>query len=294
MAEITRERTGQIVRTVLSVLIDHPDGLRASVVIEEARRRLPPTPFELTQYPGTDIQRYDKILRFSTIAPVKAGWIVKNKGTWFITGEGLTAFTTFQDPTALVREASRLYGIWRKQREPEVEEDAEVGGTSSAGATLDQAEESAWAEIAEFLQNIPPYEFQALVAGLLRAMGYFVSWVAPPGKDGGLDVVAYTDPLGAKGPRIKTQVKRHRGQKVDVNDLRSFMAVLSSQDVGIFVSTSGFTSDAEREARHQENRQITLINLERLFDLWVENYDDLTEEDRQRLPLRPVYFLSPT
>ena len=141
---------------------------------------------------------------------------------------------------------------------------------------------------------MPPYEFQDLVAALLTAMDYHVSWVAPPGKDRGLDIVAYTDPLGAEGPRIKIQVRRRNDSKTTSDDLRSFLAVLSSQDVGIFVSTSGFTSDAIVEARHQEIRRITLIDLETFFDLWVQHYENLTEQDRQRLPLRPVYFLSPS
>lgn len=293
MAEITRERTGQMVRTVFAILVDSPEGKRASAVIEEAKKRLPPTDFELSLYPKSGLQRYDKILRFSTIAPVKAGWLVKSKGTWIITEEGKAAYEKFFDAKDLVKEAGRLYRLWKISSEPEPEDDEEAGTSASAGATLEEAEESAWAEISEYLHNVPPYEFQALVAALLEAMGYFVAWMSPPGKDGGLDIVAYTDPLGAKGPRIKTQVKRLKDQKVDVNGLRSFMAVLSSQDVGIFVSTSGFTSDAEREARHQENRQITLIDLARLFDLWVEHYSQLGEADRQRLPLRPVYFLAP-
>lgn len=292
MAEITKERIGQLMGVILAILIDHPDGLKAAEVIEESRQRLPPTDFESSLYPNTQQERYGKMLRFSTIAPVKAGWIVKNKGTWFVTDEGKAAYRTFYDPRELVKEAERLYKLWKNAQEPEPTAVDEPGSASSAGATLDEAEESAWAEIAEYLQNVPPYDFQGLVAALLRAMGYFVSWVSPPGKDGGIDIVAYTDPLGAKGPRIKVQVKRLSEQKVDVNGLRSFMAVLSPQDIGIFVVTSGFTSDAEKEARHQENRQITLINLERLFDLWVENYDKLDEEDRQRLPLRPVYFLA--
>ena len=292
MAEITTERVGQIMGTVLAILIDNPEGIRASDVIDKARQKLPPTDFENTPYPNTSQERYGKILRFSTIAPVKAGWMLKVKGTWFVTEEGKAAYERFADPVALKREADRLYKVWKNTQELEPEEGLEPGSTVSARATLDEAEESAWAEIAEFLQNVPPYDFQALVAALLRAMGYFVSWVSPPGKDGGLDIVAYTDPLGAKGPRIKVQVKRLSGQKIDVSGLRSFMAVLSPQDVGIFVVTSGFTSEAEREARHQENRHITLINLERLFDLWVENYENLGEEDRQRLPLRPVYFLA--
>ena len=139
---------------------------------------------------------------------------------------------------------------------------------------------------------MPPYEFQELVAALLRAMGYHVGWVAPPGPDQGTDIIATTDPLGATGPRIKVQVKRHQS-KVAVDGIRSFMAVLGPSDIGLFVCTGGFTADAQREARTQETRRITLIDLQQLVELWVEHYAKLEEEERQRLPLRRVYFLAP-
>jgi restriction system protein len=124
-------------------------------------------------------------------------------------------------------------------------------------------------------------------------MGYHVAWVAPPGPDQGVDIVAFTDPLGAEGPRIKVQVKRQTSSKTSVDGLRSFMAVLSHNDVGIFVASAGFTSEAIREARMQDNRRITLIDLERLFDLWVEHYPAMPEDVSQRLPLRTVHFLDP-
>ncbi|MEZ0258905.1 MAG: restriction endonuclease [Chthoniobacter sp.] len=69
--------------------------------------------------------------------------------------------------------------------------------------------------------------------------------------------------------------------------MRAFLAVLGNDDVGLFVSTGGFTRDAEQEARTQENRKITLVDLDRLFDLWVEHYQKLSDTARQRLPLRP-------
>ena len=34
-------------------------------------------------------------------------------------------------------------------------------------------------------------------------MGNYIQSVAPRGKDGGIDIVAYVDPLGAQTPRIK-------------------------------------------------------------------------------------------
>jgi restriction system protein len=123
-------------------------------------------------------------------------------------------------------------------------------------------------------------------------MGYHVSWIAPPGKDGGIDIVAWSDPLGITPPRIKVQVKR-MGRKVSVDGLRSFMATLGDDDAGLFVCTGGFTKDAEEEARTQEKRKITPVNLETLFDLWVEYYKRLDDSARRRLPLRPIQFLDP-
>jgi len=136
-----------------------------------------------------------------------------------------------------------------------------------------------------------PYDLQNLVAALLKAMGYHVSWVSPPGPDKGIDILAHTDPLGTTNPRIKVQVKRHENA-VAVDGLRSFMALLGDQDVGIFVSTGGFTPAAEQEARTQEKRKITLLDLEKLFDLWVLHYSKLTETDKRLLPLKPVHYIA--
>lgn len=66
-----------------------------------------------------------------------------------------------------------------------------------------------------------------------------------------------------------------------------------TDDIGLFVSSGGFTSDAQLEARTQEKRHLTLLDRKKLFDLWVEHYAKIPEERRQLLPLRPVYFLSP-
>ena len=71
------------------------------------------------------------------------------------------------------------------------------------------------------------------------------------------------------------------------------MALLGNDDVGLFVTTGGFTKDAQEEARTQEKRKVTLVDLERFFDLWVEHYDRLDEVARRRFPLQPIYFLAP-
>lgn len=295
MAEITRKRReGELVRAVFEVLRDKPDGLPASQVVKLVEERVPPTPFEQSTYPNQPtVRRYGKIIRFATIASVKAGWLVKNKGQWSLTDEGRGAYAAFPDPEAFLRESINLYRAW-KQEQPETAEAAEDVAEDETTSTFEEAEESAWAEIRAYLGQMPPYDFQDLVAALLKAMQYHVLWVAPPGPDRGIDMIAYTDPLGTTNPRIKVQVKRQPGTKTTVDGLRSFMAVLGDQDVGIFISAGGFTTEAEREARSQEKRRLTLIDLGRLVDLWVEHLDRLEDADRQRLPLKPIYFLTPT
>lgn len=157
--------------------------------------------------------------------------------------------------------------------------------------TYEQAEEQAWQEIESYVGAMDPYEFQKLVADLLKAMGYYPSWISPPGRDGGLDIIAHPDPLGTRPPRIKVQVKR-TDQKINVDGVRSFLALIEEDDAGLFVATGGFTRDAEEFAR-MARRKIKLIDLERLFDLWVEFYSKLDEMAQERLPISPIYFITP-
>lgn len=296
MAEIGRRRQGEMLQGVLRILKSEPDGLQAAKVILLLEQQLPPTEFESAYYPkNPGVRRYPKIVRFSTIQAVKAGWLDKTKGIWTLMPEGAEALRNFSDPLLLIREAATRYRVWQKAQPDGEDDDAVIESAEEAPANatsaLEEAEETAWAEIARYLSEMPPYDFQELVAALLRAMGYFVSYVSPPGPDQGVDVLAFTDPLGAVGPRIKVQVRR-RKDRTRAEDVRAFMALLAHQDVGLFVATGGFTSDAEREVRAQEVRRIRLISAEQLFDLWVAHYDKVPDTHRQLLPLRAVQFLA--
>lgn len=291
MAETSRRRAGELVRGVFNILIANPDGLQVKSILAQLEKTVPPTDFEKSPYPNhPNVRRYERVVRFSTIGPVKAGWLIKNKGLWSITDEGKKAFDKFSDPEKFTRESDRLYREWEGTRPgQEVEDEDQV---AEDAITIEVAEESAWSEIEQYLSKMNPYDFQNLVAGLLQGMGYSVAWVSPPGADGGIDVIAYSDPLGATGPRIKVQAKR-RKQKVDVGGMRSFMAVLSEGDIGLFVSMGGFTKDAEDEARNQQTRRLSLIDSRRLLDLWIEHYERIPETYRRTFPLRRVYFLAP-
>ena len=302
MAEITRRRTGEFLRELFSILMVTPEGMRATDALQVLASRFTLTPYEAGYYESGS-RRFEKIVRFATVDCVKAGWMVKDKGIWTVTDAGEAAHTELPDPEAFYKRACKLYAKWKAAQPDSEGGAAEVAAVVSAvddvdnnakaaSVTFEEAEEQAWAELSQYLRAMNPYDFQELVADLLRAMSYYVTWVSPPGKDGGVDILAWPDALCTRPPRIKVQVKRQQ-QAVSGEGLRSFMAVLGDDDVGLFVCTGGFTKDAETEARTQEKRRITLIGLEKLFDLWDEHYDKLTDRARRRLPLRSIRFLAP-
>jgi len=302
MAETNARRTGELLRKLFEILIANPDGIRARDALSQLVSKVQLTPYEAGYY-QRGARRFEKIVRFATVDVVKAGWMLKTKGTWMITEDGRDAYKRLPDPEMFYREGSRLYRAWKASQPSKVEEDDQAAvedveaegrvGEREVTRTFEEAEEEAWQDVERFLLQMNPYDLQELVAGLLRAMGYHAAWVAPPGKDGGVDILAFSDPLGTKPPRIKVQVKRQQ-QTVSVDGLRSFLALLGDEDVGIFLNIGGFTRDAQEEARLQETRKITLLDVERLFDLWVEYYSKLDDVTRRRMPLRPIYFLAPS
>lgn len=292
MAQITAERTASFKKGVLEILNRNIEPMHVNQVIDDLEKLIPSNEYEKGAYESSGVIRRPKIVRFATIGLVKAGWLQKNKGFWSITQEGKDALVKYPNALDLRAEERKLYRIWRdSQYESEDQEDEPEGRVSSA-ISIEEAESESFALVENYLGGINPYEFQNLVKALLEGMGYRVSWVAPPGKDGGIDLIAFQDHLGAIGPRIKVQVKRQQST-VGVESIRSFLGVLSDHDdIGLFISLGGFSVDAEKEARTHSSKRLTLLDSQKLFDLWIEHYENLPQESRLLLPIRPVYYLA--
>lgn len=296
MAEITRERTGELVKRLFEILMQNPDGLQARDALDKLASSIKLSPYEAGEYESTGGRRFEKIVRFATVDCAKAGWLLKENGIWTITEEGEAAYNKFESPGDLFREATRLYRVW-KLGQPQKTADAknepvEDLPEKKVAVTFEEAEEQAHTEIRQYVSELHPYLFQEVVADLIRALGYYVSWNAPAGKDGGVDIIAHPDILGTKPPRIKVQVKR-TSDRINTDEVRAFLALINEDDVGIYVSVGGFTKDAQGFARNQERRRITLIDMDQFRKLWIDNYPKLSEAARKRLPLSPIYYLTP-
>jgi restriction system protein len=281
--------------TSFKILKDAGGELAGKQVIEKIRKLDELTDWEKEIYEKTGYVRWESILHFYTIDCIKAGFLRKNKGIWYLTEEGEKAITL--GPVRLLETASQLYKHWAANNKgKQVNENEEVveleeNKTQTQKANLDLLEDQAIAGIKDFIRNKNPYEFQDMVASLLRAMGYHTPFVSPKGKDGGLDIVAYNDPLGATTPRLKVQVKHRPDASIPVDDIRSLTGLLNKDgDVGLFITSGQFTSESIRTAR-ESHRHIRLLDIDDFIDLWQEFYTKMTDEDKNRLPLQSIYFL---
>lgn len=290
MAEISKDRWAQYKRLVLEILNQNPGGLYWKDLFAELEIRLPATDFENGNYESNGQRRRNYIVRWGTISLVKAGWLIKDNGFWTITDSGKQALIDFPTADQIYNQAKILYDEWKSGREVGQDDQVEDGEIELL-TSLEEAVDSASGIIYQYLATMDPYRFQDLIAGLLKGMGYYVSWVSPPGRDGGMDIVAFQDPLGATGKRIKVQVKR-RADKAGAESLRSFLGILSDDDIGLYVCTGGFSPEAERITREQEKKRLTLLDSGGLVDLWVKHYHQLPQASREILPLRPIYHLN--
>lgn len=142
--------------------------------------------------------------------------------------------------------------------------------------------------IEDAISKLDPYEMQDLVAGILRAMGYRTT-VSPPGSDRGVDITASPDGLLLQEPRIFVEVKHRSSSTMGSKEIRSFLGGRKQGDRCLYISTGGFSKDAHYEA-DRSAISTTLINLQALRRLLVDNYDRLDTETRALVPLRKLFW----
>ena len=234
--------------------------------------------------------RWTNNFQFYSIDYQKAGFIVKKNGYWYITPEGEKALK--KSPEEVMNMARAAYREWKKTREieDETEEPTDETAENENAMNLDLLESDAREGIRRYMVSKTPYEFQDMVAALLRAMGYHTPFIAPKGKDGGIDIIAYVDPLGAQTPRIKVQVKHKPETTIGASDIRALLGVLRAGDIALFVTSGAFSQDAKSTGTNSREF-IRLIDGDEFIEMWQEYYDKMSDEDKNMLPLKRISFL---
>jgi len=191
--------------------------------------------------------------------------------------------TLFQPARQAVLEVARLIGS------PPLVPAVDTEPAAGVNDPLTDAPVRARELIRERLMQLTWQNMQALVAGILRAMGYKTR-ISPPGGDRGKDIVASPDGLGLEPPRVFVEVKHQKGPPVTAAQIRKFIGGRHAQnDRGLFVSTSGFSLEGGYEAERSAV-PLTLVDGDDLIDLLLEHYDRTDAETRALVPLRKIYW----
>ena len=234
--------------------------------------------------------RWTNSFHFYSVDYVKAGYIVKNNGTWYLTPEGDEVMKKGKEE--VLQLARQAYHEWKKAqgKENEPEDIPDAPEKEFVGEDLTLLVSNAQDGIKKYIAAKGPYEFQDMVAALLRAMGYHTPFIAPKGKDGGIDIIAYVDPLGAQTPRIKVQVKHKPDTAIGASDVRALLGVMREGDIALFVTSGTFSADAKNTATTSP-KFVRLIDGDEFIDMWQQYYDKMSDDDKNMLPLKRIAFL---
>lgn len=295
----SKKTAAKTLYAAFKILKEAGGELPAKEVLKKIESIIEFNDWELELYEKTGYIRWKSILHFFTIDAVKAGFLIKKRGIWYLTSEGEKTYK--KGPVQLLETVNKLYKNWATDNKDDKTKRKNLDESNTSEfdddkikihkANLDLMEEQAINGIKEFIKSKNPYEFQDMVAALLRAMNYHTPFISPRGKDGGLDIIAHIDPLGAAAPRIKVQVKHKPDSAIPVDDIRSLIGLINKDgDIGLFVSSGTFTTEAERAAR-ESHRHIKLLDINNFIALWQEFYNKMSDEDKNMLTLHPIYFL---
>ena len=135
------QRVSELIRGVIELLWNRPEGLSAREVIAHLPEIVNLTGHEIGLSPKSHTPRYERTIRIATLPLVKAGWLLKTeKGQWLLTEDGRHACRRFPSSQDLFLEAVRLSEALRQH-------------TPDILVSLDLIQEKAWETIANFIRG---------------------------------------------------------------------------------------------------------------------------------------------
>ena len=208
------------------------------------------------------------------------------RGVWQITPRGRDALK--QDGVMNMRflnqfEEYQYFRVRTTSKTDNTEDDAVAGKTPQELIALGyrQIREQLADDLLKRIKLSPPDFFERLVVEVLLAMGYGGSredagQAVGKGGDGGIDGIIKEDRLGLD--TIYIQAKRWEGV-VARPEIQKFAGALQGRRArkGIFITTSGFTREAEDYAASIDTK-IVLIDGPRLAELMIDSDVGVTKE----------------
>ena len=200
-------------------------------------------------------------------------------GVWSLTVEGRSLLLL--DPSVAQVTARKAYerGWAQRKREKALFKAAEAKADS----------DEVWKDsLLQTVKSIEPVSFARLFLRLLKEAGFrYLEPVGGNSEDEFVGVGVYKHHL--IGSRVYIQCQR-RTDRIPVREIHAFAAAMSGRaNHGLFITTSDFTSSAQRAAKGGV-QQIDLIDGEELCDLLKEYGLGVAVETREHVTVSQEFF----
>ncbi|RZJ48025.1 MAG: hypothetical protein EOO44_21655 [Flavobacterium sp.] len=123
-------------------------------------------------------------------------------------------------------------------------------------------------KLIEKIQEMDPFQFEFLVAELLRKIGYENVDVTKRSGDKGIDVIGNLTVGGLTSVKTVIQVKRYKtGNNISGKYITQLRGSAEVDQRGLIITTSDFTKDARDESKAINKMPVALVNGQKLIDL---------------------------
>lgn len=134
-------------------------------------------------------------------------------------------------------------------------------------------------KLIEKIQEMDPFEFEFLIAELLRKIGYEDVEVTKRSGDKGIDVMGNLTVGGLTNVKTVIQVKRYKnGNNIDGKTITQLRGSAEVDQRGLIITTSDFTRGALSESRSDNKMPVALVNGAKLIELLFQYKVGVKEE----------------
>ena len=134
-------------------------------------------------------------------------------------------------------------------------------------------------KLIERIQEMDPFQFEFLVAELLRKIGYEKVEVTKRSGDKGIDVRGNLTVGGLTNVKTAIQVKRYKkGNNISGRYITQLRGSAEVDQRGLIITTSDFTKDAVNESTAINKMPVALVNGTKLIDLLFKYKVGVKEE----------------
>jgi hypothetical protein len=128
----SRALAAELIHDALSILRDNGKEMAMRDLMAKVEKQVPLDAWAKERYERTGYARWESILHFFSIDCVKAGYLIKKKGVWYLTPEGEEALKL--SPEKLLEGAQKAYRKWRAEQPERPEAEGVEEGAEQAVA----------------------------------------------------------------------------------------------------------------------------------------------------------------